>query len=232
MHMITERQQQILDLIIASYVKDAEPIASGFIAEKLKEKVSSATIRNEFSALEEAGYIRQPHTSAGRIPTVKAYEFWVSRNLDKTKKIGFALAKRFEDLAQEKDLRIKLKNFAKLIAEISEEAVLVAFAEDDNYYTGISNLFSKPEFNDQKIIIALSTVIDHLDKVLGKLFENEIRETVILIGEQNPFWKDCSAVLSNYEFEGAKGLIVLIGPMRMDYQQNYTLINETIKLLK
>jgi len=230
--MITERQQQILDLIIASYVKDADPIASGFIADKLKEKVSSATIRNEFSALEEAGYIHQPHTSAGRIPTAKAYEYFVSRNLDKTKKINPAWAKRFEEISQEKDFRSKLKNFAKLIAEISDEAVLVAFAEDDNYYTGISNLFSKPEFNDQKIIIALSTVIDHLDKVLSKLFENEMNETAILIGEQNPFWKDCSTVLANYEIDGAKGMIALIGPMRMNYQQNYILINETIKLLK
>ena len=66
---ITERQQHILGTLIREYVASAEPVASGDLVHKHRLPYSSATVRSELVALDEAGYLTQPHTSAGRIPT-------------------------------------------------------------------------------------------------------------------------------------------------------------------
>ena len=68
---MNERTAYILDLVTAHYITSAKPVASAPIAKQLG--VSSATVRSEFAALEEAGYLAQPHTSAGRVPTAESY---------------------------------------------------------------------------------------------------------------------------------------------------------------
>jgi heat-inducible transcriptional repressor len=71
--MITERQNQILDSLIREYIKTAEPVASDFLAKKYGFGLCPSAIRLELQALLKEGYLEQPHTSAGRIPTDKAY---------------------------------------------------------------------------------------------------------------------------------------------------------------
>ena len=76
---LTERKKRILRAIIESYIQSAEPVGSKAIAASIDMEVSSATIRNEMSDLEELGYLDSPHTSAGRIPSYKAYRLYVDR---------------------------------------------------------------------------------------------------------------------------------------------------------
>lgn len=75
---LTERQKKILDVIIKNYLETGEPVGSRTISKNSDLNLSSATIRNEMSDLEEMGYILQPHTSAGRIPSDKGYRFYVT----------------------------------------------------------------------------------------------------------------------------------------------------------
>jgi len=79
---LTKRQETILGLIVRAYTEKPEPVSSKHLAEAYTLGVSSATIRNEMSVLEELGYIRAPHTSAGRIPSENGYRYFVSRLLD------------------------------------------------------------------------------------------------------------------------------------------------------
>ncbi|MCL2177464.1 MAG: heat-inducible transcriptional repressor HrcA [Firmicutes bacterium] len=74
---LSDRKQKILQAVIDDYVADASPISSKHLQESVFPDLSSATIRNELMALEEMGYLLQPHTSAGRIPSLKAYEYYV-----------------------------------------------------------------------------------------------------------------------------------------------------------
>lgn len=76
--MLTERQKNILSLMVKAHIVSGEPIGSKTLSELLDDKVSSATIRNEMSFLSEMGFLEQPHTSAGRIPTSKAYRMYVN----------------------------------------------------------------------------------------------------------------------------------------------------------
>lgn len=75
--MLSERQQMILRMIIEDYVHSAEPVGSRTISKRSEVNFSPATIRNEMADLEEMGYLEQPHTSAGRIPSQKGYRFYV-----------------------------------------------------------------------------------------------------------------------------------------------------------
>ena len=74
---LNERKEKILDAVIRNYLETGEPVGSRTISKYTDLNLSSATIRNEMSDLEELGYIVQPHTSAGRIPTDKGYRFYV-----------------------------------------------------------------------------------------------------------------------------------------------------------
>jgi len=75
--MLTERQRQILSAIVDDYIRSAEPVGSRSISKRGNVGFSPATIRNEMSDLEELGYLEQPHTSAGRIPSHKGYRYYV-----------------------------------------------------------------------------------------------------------------------------------------------------------
>ena len=109
--MITERQRQILNLIVSLYAKDHTPIGSKSLLDSIQ--ASSATIRNEMADLEELGYLEQPHTSAGRIPSDKAYRLYVDQMMQRAAlsddeiKRQFASAHPYETWIEETQLVIE-----------------------------------------------------------------------------------------------------------------------------
>jgi len=82
MHELTERQKTLLLLIIRDYIESAQPVGSERLMKRYHINTSSATIRNEMGALTELGYLRQPHTSAGRVPTEEGYRYFVSQMMN------------------------------------------------------------------------------------------------------------------------------------------------------
>jgi heat-inducible transcriptional repressor len=223
---MTERQSQFLYQIIESYNRTAEPVASGLLAEHAD--VSSATVRNDMAMLEEHGYIVQPHTSAGRIPTIKGYEFYLEHFLQ-PKKPTSAQMKKLEDAKKREPLT---KALAKELAELSGQTVFIAFAENDFYYTGISYLFSQPEFHQPEAVINISSVLDALDQTLVELYETATDEIQILLGKQNPFSVQCGLLLSKTKVnKKEEGVIGILGPTRMNYNQTIGLLNYSKELL-
>jgi len=77
--MITERQEKLLDFLIKEYITTAEPVSSMLLTKSTKMSVSPATIRNDLQELARQGFIEQPHTSAGRVPTEKAYKYFIEK---------------------------------------------------------------------------------------------------------------------------------------------------------
>ena len=80
---LTDRKKQIMKVVIEDYIRTAEPVGSKVIASQMGVSVSSATIRNELSDLVEMGYLEQPHTSAGRIPSPKGYRLYVNELMER-----------------------------------------------------------------------------------------------------------------------------------------------------
>ncbi|MBQ1689396.1 MAG: heat-inducible transcription repressor HrcA [Lachnospiraceae bacterium] len=130
---LSERKITILHAIIQTYLETGEPVGSRTISKDSRLNLSSATIRNEMADLEELGYIIQPHTSAGRIPSDKGYRWYVDSLMkDKTKEI-VNIKKDLEDKADKID--ILLQYVAKLLAN------------DTNY----TSMVSKPRYHHKKI---------------------------------------------------------------------------------
>ncbi len=130
---LTERKQKILEAIIRTYMETGEPVGSRTVSKFTDLNLSSATIRNEMADLEEMGYILQPHTSAGRIPSDKAYRMYVDTILQaKDKEVS-----DIQDLLLEREDKIDLllKQVAKLLAQ------------NTNYTTMVTN----PRYEHRKI---------------------------------------------------------------------------------
>ena len=218
---ISERQEKILLALIKEYVKTAQPLSSSFLVEKYNLGISSATARNDMAELEEGGYIFQPHTSAGRIPTDKAYTYYVENYL-LNKEGDFKASKSLADLkfSSEDDF----KKTAKAIAEISKNAVFWAFHKNDLYYTGVSNLFIQPEFKASEVVCDISVIIDRMEEIIAGIFDGLKMGEQVFIGPNNPFGNFLSSVVLKYNREGKTGVIGLLGPMRMDYERNLDLI--------
>lgn len=222
--MISERKKLILQTIIKEHVKTAQPVSSGLLVEKYKLGVSPATVRNDMMELEEEGYIFQPHTSAGRIPTILAYSE-EAQNLNETNK-----QQALKD--SEKEVLVKVfqndensfKQIAKLISEFSNSAVFWAFHKNSFFHTGLANLFSQPEFRQVEAVCDVSGAIDKLEEIISSLFEELPLGRRILVGEENPFGAFLSVTLLKYKNAGQFGVLGILSPVRADYVHNLSLV--------
>ncbi|MFH1866532.1 MAG: HTH domain-containing protein [Patescibacteria group bacterium] len=228
--MLEIRQKELLGELVKSYIKQAEPVGSKHLEKKLG--VSSATIRNEMASLEEEGYLIQPHTSSGRIPTAKAYQYYVCNFLepkDPRQTEQKALNKLQKDMVG--DFNSYLKSLAKIMAEFSGQAVVVGFDHNNVYYTGLSNLFSQPEFSHIDMVQSMSKIIDHLDEAMSKFYKTLADKVEIRIGNNNPFGNECATVITSYNWPRQKNIIGFLGPWRMDYESNVGRLNYVRKYI-
>ena len=117
---LSERKKKILKIAVDNYIETASPVSSKAIAEQYGECISSATIRSEMSALEELGYLEQPHTSAGRIPSNEAYKLYVSDLMVKEKPTAKELDYiKHIFLEKTDDLEYVIRSTAKIISELT-----------------------------------------------------------------------------------------------------------------
>ncbi len=221
---ISERKKLILQTIVKEYIKTAQPVSSGVLVEKYKLNISPATARNEMMELENEGYIYQPHTSAGRLPTALAYDLYVRETIGEKKKKLSDSHRRLLDAAFKKD-EASFKQVAKIIAELSDSAVFWAFHKNDLYYTGISNLFSQAEFRQVNLVCDVSAVIDRLEEIIDEVFNDLPSGRQVLIGPNNPFGHFLSTVVLKYKNNNQTGVFGILGPMRMDYEKNLSLVD-------
>jgi transcriptional regulator of heat shock response len=224
-----KRTESILAAIISEYLKTAQPVGSGVIVEVYKLGISSATVRNEMAALEEQGFIMQPHTSAGRIPTIQAYKFFA--NKINARKLNSRECGNLHDLLDAKDEQ-GLKRLARELATLANAAVFWAIHRRNLYYTGISNLLTQPEFRESNLIYDISGVIDRMEEIIETHFSHFNTGVQLLIGDDNPFSNHCSVLTLKYKMGGHIGLVGILGPVRMDYERNFSLlemISEKIK---
>lgn len=223
----TERIRALLEAIVQAYIRTAHPVGSKTIADELDFQVSPATIRNDMAVLEQAGYIMQPHTSAGRIPTEKGYQYYIQHFLHETqlnREQKQAIDKAFEtDLT---NATAQLKHLAKTIANLTNEVVVVSTPTHEYYITGIAHLFRKPEFAEADRMLSLTETFDHLEEVMHQVAIPRDQHMQVLIGKDNPISDACTVIVSAYAFDAQqRGLIAIIGPMRMHYDRNIAILH-------
>ena len=126
---LTERKKRVLQALIDSYITSVEPISSADIQKKYLPEVSPATIRSEMSRLEEMGYLIQPHVSAGRIPSSKAYRYYVD-NIINNEDIDLEafrtyLSRKYDSVAE------IVKDGAKIVSDVTNYTSLLMISNSD-----------------------------------------------------------------------------------------------------
>lgn len=230
------RQKEILKAVVELYTESALPIGSQALLDNYDFNVSSATLRNDLSALEDAGFLYQPHTSAGRIPTTQGYRAYVEDMMGEE-----MLTKSEQQRLQSELLMLRAKQArmgrttAKLLSALSGNlAVTGAFDKDEFYDFGMRELIENPEFQEIDELCRLVETLDSLDErlesILGDLPLGEAR---IYIGEENPIREisNCSMVIAPYENSEGRGIIAIIGPKRMHYAKNKSLLEYVQRIL-
>lgn len=223
-----DRKQLILNTVIKEHIRSGAPVGSTILVEKYKLKISPATVRNEMAALEEEGFIMQPHTSAGRIPTERAYKLYLSNLQDK--KLSKNEISEIERLLEKRE-ESNFKDVAKHVSALSGNTVFWAFHRHNLYYTGITNLFQQPEFSQIDHIYDMSAVIDRMDEIVDSVYESVKNGPEVLVGSENPFSDFCSTIIAKYRYDDKTGMFGILGPMRMDYEKNIAIMNYIRKLI-
>lgn len=237
--MLDERKRFILQAVVDDYIHTAEPVGSKNLAGRHGLNVSPATIRHEMASLEEMGYLKQPHTSAGRIPTDKGYRYYVDTLKDSlvlssmvkrdfSRKLAGIRARELEDLMREvPHLLANLTCYVSLILGPPRKRRV--------YFWGVSNLIHQPEFEDVHRMEFLFELLES-EAALTNLLAEAVsdREVQVRIGSENKSegLQELSLVLVGYGMRDEPlGTVGILGPTRMDYVRIIPVVDYTARSL-
>lgn len=223
-YMMTERQASILKAIIEQYAEVASPVGSSLLAKVFG--VSSATIRSEMSELEKRGYIKQPHTSAGRIPTDKGYRHYVNVLNESNEELHDtrgerALTARVESAGMPERT---IRNAVDTLVELTHNLGLATIG-NQLYMSGLSNLFGQPEFMHAGQVQQVAGLLDNLEPWLREAAPN--KPLSVYIGNENPIGRSagCSLIISRFRSPFSdRSYIGVLGPTRQSYRDVMSLV--------
>ena len=229
---ITERQRQILSQIIEEYAETASPVGSVTMAKLFK--VSSATIRAEMARLEALGLITQPHTSAGRVPTDAGYRYYMNHldeasNDSSLERGTHAIEVRVSSQSQaDAAIRRAVDSLVELTGNLG-----LATIGGQLYLSGISQLFTQPEFVDTRRVQAVAKLLDNLEPWLREAAPGEPLN--IFIGQENPIGRNSEVSLIVSKFRSPfsdRSYIGVLGPTRQNYSRVMSLVKYTGNVLE
>lgn len=227
---MSPRQAKILQAIVEQYAEVAAPVGSSLLAKAFD--VSSATVRAEMAELERAGFIMQPHTSAGRIPTDKGYRFYVN-NISSDKmpegRGSRALAARINSGGMpERTIRNAVDTLVELTHNLG-----IATIGNQLYMSGLSNLFGQPEFMHPGQVQEVARLLDNLEPWLYEAAPNE--PLSVYIGSENPIGRNSGSSLIISRFRSPfsdNSYIGVIGPTRQSYKEVMNLVGRAGEVLE
>lgn len=221
MGAITERQGQLLKNIVEEYIQTGKPVGSVNLVEKQGLKVSSATVRNEMARLIKEGYLKQPHTSAGRVPSTLGFRYYLELDLKE------------EELPVLKEVAVKQRLFAErmepekvlrqttlALAEQTGCLALISAGAGRLFSAGAVNLLNYPEFFDIDVTKAVLNLIDRGEDFLNLLKKAVTEKEIhVLVGEELGEQKltECAFVFAPFSSNKFAGTLAVIGPSRLNY---------------
>lgn len=230
---MTNRQKLILRAIVEQYAEVASPVGSSLLAKVFN--VSSATIRADMAELERLGMIKQPHTSAGRVPTDRGYRFYVNGInegegvLPSDRRAERALAARVEGGGlPERTIRNAVDTLVELTHNLG-----IATIGNQLYMSGLSNLFGQPEFASGTQVQQVARLLDNLEPWLREAAPNE--PLSVYIGTENPIGRaaNCTLIISKFRSPYSdRSYIGVLGPTRQSYRNVMNLVEHAGRSLE
>lgn len=224
-----ERRKKILKAVVKEYQRTGQPVASLDLAKRWHFDFSPATARAEMLVLDKEGFLEQPHTSAGRVPTDKAFRFFIEEfgedelNENERERVLAQMCKFHDD---------SMKEMAQFLANCSRGLGFSGMFGhlSDWHGAGLKWLAEEPEFEDNDLKNIMKC-FDSLEEDFNKFFGDIDEETAIFIGQENPikYLRNYSLVVTGFANEGGRGVLGILGPKRMNYQKNKFVVEETRK---
>lgn len=219
---LTQRQTQLLKAIIDEYIETAEPVGSVSIEKKYNLGVSPATIRNDMADLTSKGYLRQPHTSAGRVPTPTAMKFYINQLMDEHKLSVVDEVRAKEEVWDSRQDLDRLMRDATAALSHQSGCLSVAILADGSVYShGHSLIFDNPEFFDFNVAQTIFSIIEQNKRMTDIFFKHLTGRSPIeiLFGEELgwDYFQPVGVVASRFHIGNQEGAIGVVGPFRLDY---------------
>ena len=227
---LSERQKQILCQIIEEYAETASPVGSVMMAKLFN--VSPATIRAEMARLEALGLIAQPHTSAGRVPTDAGYRFYVNNQSAENNQYDRGLHAIERRVTSQSQADAAIRGAVDILVELTGNLGLATIG-GQMYLSGISRLFTQPEFGDTRRVQAVAKLLDNLEPWLREAAPGEPLN--IFIGQENPIGRNSEVSLIISKFRSPfsdRSYIGVLGPTRQNYSRVMTLVRHAGELLE
>lgn len=209
-------------MIIEEYINSAEPVSSSYLTDKYKLNVSAATVRNEMAALIRAGFLDQPHVSAGRQPTSIGYRFYISNLMEE------------DSLPVLKEVAIKqnvwnnryefdklLKSASLALADATHMLSIISTEDGRVFSSGMVNLLDHAEFFDIEVARAVLNMVDNFSVLKETISTKNTANCCVIMGEEfeSETLYPVSAVVKSFNSGGKRGNVIVVGPSRMDYRQ-------------
>jgi transcriptional regulator of heat shock response len=231
---LSERQKTILEKIIEDYVALAQPVSSLELERKHDFGIRPAMLRIEMERLTDKGYLFQPFVSSGRVPTDKAYRFFVNSILERGVPEFSGIKTISAIMTQERQDLFKLASeMVRFLAHSSSSLALFSLPEKEILLKdGWEEIVREPEFANRDFFAGFADFLDEFEEDSQRL---EINEGVnVFVGQENPLDKngEFSLISCRCRLPGRqRGVLSLVGPKRMSYERNISLVDSLIKIL-
>ena len=242
--MPEDRNLRVLDAVIRLYTEQAEPVSSAAVSLELQHRWSASTVRNVFKELDELGWLHQPHSSSGRVPTDLGYRIYVEQVLSRSMRrvfwdeqlrshLDLQTAALFPLIAQAVELLSRLSHV------LGVSLLVVSSAGErpggEVHITGINELLEQPEFQDPgrlKVLIHLLDNAAPFDHYLRRLADSPGRIR-LRIGQENTMsgLDHFSVVTTRIDRSAESALMALLGPVRMEYPLVLGAMGSLVRLL-
>jgi heat-inducible transcriptional repressor len=219
---LSARQTQLLKVIIDEYITTAEPVGSVALENKYDLGVSPATIRNEMALLTSKGYLKQPHTSAGRVPTPKAMKFYINQLMEeKSLSVTDEVQAKEEVWDSRQNVESLLRDATHALAHQTHYLAVATLDDGLIWIHGHSNLFANPEFLDMQVCQSLFEMLEEKKRMRELFFGHFTGGSPIevLFGEDLgwEFFEPIGMVASRFRLGERQGAIGVVGPFRLNY---------------
>lgn len=222
-----DRHARVLSSLITEYIRTGQPVSSKQLVEKNQLQLSSASIRSIMKDLCNTGFAYQPHTSAGRIPTDGGYRYY----LDHLSVGALSAVVRARLHSQYEGLMAKHESkqlaMVELLARLTQSLAIVGSVTNHQFeQSGISSLFQDRNEDQLQLMHEISILLDNMHELLEQLSDLESNVTTVFIGRENPYFTSNHISLMLHPSVDRSKVIMLIGPKRMQYRRNLSLLNE------
>ncbi|OGY09921.1 MAG: hypothetical protein A2782_04435 [Candidatus Blackburnbacteria bacterium RIFCSPHIGHO2_01_FULL_43_15b] len=221
MEPLTQRQIQILKNIVEEYIKTADPVGSDNLDRKFSLGISPATIRNEMATLTSLGYLRQPHPSAGRIPSPRAMKFYVDQLMqEKQLSVSEEVAAKQKVLDARQDFDHLMQGATRALSQ-QTKSLCVGIAEEGGvWHSGYAHILENPEFYNIDVTMRVLSLLEEERRMREMFFGREWSEPVIvLFGEEMgwPHFEPVGIIACRFTAPRTNGTLAVIGSTRLNY---------------